>query len=147
MASFDIETLVNFQPPWARCPHCFAIWRPGVWGLNPFQCETCKAILSPNVFPTNPFGMAHSVLGPPGYPVELSNDPLQHATELGRLARDLRRHDKSILPLRSIMLLLLRARAFMHITTLSLDEFMLAVLEMASQTVQTNIVVSGLLQR
>jgi len=146
MAGFDIETLANFEAPLARCPHCLGLWTVTTpdCSSSSFRCPVCDTFFSCPFKTPSPF--AEYAYGPPqpGHTIDLGADPLQHAAELGRTARDLRLHDESLTPLRALMILLRTARSFVHVTTLNLDEFMLAVLEMTAQTVHVAVLISGL---
>jgi len=151
-AGFDIETLANFEAPRARCPHCLGLWTVTVpdWSTGTFGCPICDTYFSRpfTIYSAfSPYEIQFGSSAAPGFPIDLGVDPLQHAAELGRVARDLRLHDESLTPLRALMLLLRTARAFVHVTTLNLDEFMLAVLEMTAQTVHVGVLVAGLSKR
>jgi PLD-like domain len=148
VSGFDITTLADFRPPRALCPICMTIWTESSPAWSPhywFHCPCCATYFQhfPIGEANGPFGSGGIELPePPGIPVRLGDDALQHAAALARHARDLLEHDESIVPLRSVLLLMLNARSFIHITSLSIDQFMLGVLEVVSQQVPVRAIIS-----
>jgi phosphatidylserine/phosphatidylglycerophosphate/cardiolipin synthase-like enzyme len=170
MPSFDISTLIEFNPPTERCPLCHALWPSGLASqTSSFTCPGCGSLLvshsqtitttvggtglSTDLPALGPVasGQNLSLLGFPtiqstvtaGHAIDLGPDPLSHAVELARLARQMRAVDDDNPPLRVLMNLLQKARAFVHITSFGFDEFTIAVLEMAAQKVPIAVVFSG----
>ena len=167
MPSFDISTLIEFNPPTERCPLCHALWPSGLYSqTSSFICPGCGSLLVRHSQTTTSvvgystelpaFGPVTSDQNLPllglstiqstvtaGHTIDLGPDPLAHAVELARLARQMRAVDDNNPPLRVLMNLLQTARAFVHITSFGFDEFTIAVLEMAAQKVPIAVVFSG----
>jgi phosphatidylserine/phosphatidylglycerophosphate/cardiolipin synthase-like enzyme len=167
MSSFDISTLVEFHPPTERCPLCHALWSSELYSpTSSFICPGCGSLLVPRAsVGTTIVGYStelpalgpvsrdknQPVLGWPtiqstataGHTINLGSDPLAHAVELARLARQMRAVDDNNPPLRVLMNLLQTARSFVHITSFGFDEFTIAVLEMAAQNVPIAVIFSG----
>ena len=164
MPGFDISTLTHFLPARFRCPHCLALWQDpnAVSGTSSFLCATCHSYFQGPIFGSldSGFTLNYQLTGDfgwgstfttgasgPGLPVDLGENPLEHATNLAYMARQLRVPDDEMPPMRGLLQLLLTARSFVHITSFGLDEFMVAMLETVAQYRPVAAVVSGLMPK
>lgn len=68
---------------------------------------------------------------------------MAHATDLAKLAVELRESTGDNPPLRVLMKLLLASRSFIHVMSFNFDEFTLALLEMAAQRTSIAATFSG----
>ena len=167
MPGFDVSTLVEFNPPSARCSLCLALWATGLErSKKEFLCPGCNSAYSPSpaIF-TSSTGVTIATaagglstqdflwsptFGPlyvepsAGQTISLGSEPMAHAIELARLANQLRELGPDNPPLRVLMKLLQASRAFIHLTSFNFDQFTLAMLEMAAQATSIAAIFSGI---
>jgi PLD-like domain len=173
VAGFDISSLTEFHPPISRCWLCLALWSSEITRLSNFRCPGCNSVYASRITYTagvNLTTWTGSVGGedslPPGVSatpanlwsptyglmqidfslgrqISIGSEPMAHATELAKLAVELRDSSRDNPPLRVLMKLLLASQSFIHIMSFNFDEFTLALLEMAAQRTSIAATFSG----
>lgn len=154
MPNFDIEKLLDFQPPRYRCVKCLALWidlpLPEYTGGRlgaPIKCPQCRVEYSPTEYcrreEFREF-LIHS-----GCSIEVRG-LFEHARQVGQIARHLRvpaepytlSWEWHFPYLKGLLQAFTLARSFVHFTSFGLSPFMLGALKLAAQRVYINGVVS-----
>lgn len=159
--TFDIENLLDFEPPRHRCVRCLAIFGESegaaIDSKTATKCPACGLGYEP--VHRYPFGsMASSGFGssdfmlmvegkpytPPGptRPIELADDLLEHAKHLASLCRLLVDESPSYPPLTVLLAILQSARSCVHLMTFGMSQTLLGALMVVAQRVEVSGIVA-----
>jgi hypothetical protein len=151
MPGFDIEKLLDFEPPRFRCYHCRALVSGFPWGQYD---RDLKCLVSACPECRVEYHLYHYQEGEPAVidflkakecSIEFA-DLSGHAKDLARIARQFntRAHNEFITytPLKALLHALTLARRFVHFTSFGLSPFMLGILTAVAQRVNIDGVVS-----
>lgn len=138
MNSFDIDSLLRFNPPEYLCERCLALLGDG----TP-RCPVCGV----QYVVTDTFPDYGTYLAARGLGVHFHN-LIEHSQRLARIAHNARETlaspDPEYPPMRALFEALLSAERFVHFTTYGISALLLGALKMAALRVDIRGVVSGI---
>lgn len=152
--TFDIASLLDYNPPAFRCPRCLGIMEQyeSVFSLTEDDsdcCPTCSAkyrhyrgSTSEGVRDTQEW---KAYLGDQSLLIRF-DDPLEHGRQLGIQSAallDSFSSNSSSPPLRLLLDLLSKAQSFVHVITWSLDSVMVGVLKMLAVRVPIAVIATS----
>ena len=149
MHGFDIETLVDFQPPGYRCENCLSLWsRDYFKDLKDRSCRYCGVKYVSDS--STPGASISEYLRKEGFAIEFT-DPLSHARDLAKIARNIALRENPPDPeyweypyMKALLQAFAVAQSFVHFVTFgSLPDFMIGVMKLAAQRIHVNGVVSS----
>jgi len=150
--SFDIGTLLEFEPPRYLCERCCGLLRaaPFDWHTRKAVCPVCQV----EYIPTDeyPYIRVGDYLEQEGLGVAFK-DLIGHSRSLASIARQMRTAPASPqLPngpslLSGLFQCLLRAERFVHFVSYGMSEMLLGALRMAAQRVAVRGIVSNVEER
>jgi PLD-like domain len=144
MSQFDIDDLLEFDPPRYLCKKCFAIDQPPIDQYSedhPATCSVCgiKYIGTPDYAP---WDFDH-YLKAEAYTGISFADPMAHAMKLARIARHLRPDTRNRPHLLTLYDLLLAAEQFVHFNTWGINQVFIGMLKVISRRVAVRGIVSN----
>lgn len=145
MPSFDIGSLLEFEPPRWQCEKCLALFQKLKKEKNP-SCPVCNV----QYFPTDDYSgwRWDTYLKDHGYNIDIP-DIVEHGKRLARIARQFRSGKSEELyidsypPLRALLETLSVAAKFVHFTSVGMDYFFVGALKTAAQRVAVRGIVSN----
>jgi hypothetical protein len=141
--SFNIESLLDFNPPRCLCQNCLAIWTQKPRVVNESAvCATCGV----HYVPSGKYSHWDVIeyLINRGFGVAF-DDFIAHSKALALIARNLRMDSEGIIvypPLRALMQAILNAKSFIHFTSFGVSPIILGALKLAAQQVAVRGIVS-----
>lgn len=126
MSTFDIATLLHFDPPEFLCANCTRIFHRSEVEHFEFETDWLKCpICGKHYSNRNEF-----------IKVDIDNI-VEHSRNLANIANAMKQsiQDKKIPPLRILLIALGSARTFIHITTFNMSHILLGALKLVSQNV------------
>ena len=151
MSGFDIEGLLKFQPARYHCVKCLALTgeismsnsgSATIGNRNgQLACSVCRL----EYVPTNNYSRSAMA----SYLADMScyiksSDDVNHARQLAKIGKDVRRRDPHYPPVRGLMEALSRARDFVHFTTSNMSRVMVGALKVTAQRIAVRGIVSAL---
>ncbi len=141
MALWPVE--LDVKATQFRCPGCDSVYVNQTNVIYTTGSATANQVLAVHAGDFSWSPMYSPMRYEPGRKIVLGQESMAHAIELAKLAVQLREASEENPPLRVLMKLLLESRSFVHVTSFNFDDFMLALLEMASQTTSIAATFSG----
>lgn len=157
MESFDIRSLLRFEPPRYLCPKCCALWleEPPLSLSTGRSCPVCGVSFQLDERTVFPLRDLQTFLQSEGLVIQFE-DVIAHSRVLAGIADRLRTSLNQIgtpnpnpkpavnyPPLRALFTALLHAQQFVHFVTLGLSHMILGPLKMCGLRVPVRGVVSG----
>jgi phosphatidylserine/phosphatidylglycerophosphate/cardiolipin synthase-like enzyme len=149
--SFDIDSLLRFNPPHYLCVKCYALLRnvPSDWKTRQMICPVCKVEYCSTEGSASSF--THNYLRDVGLELKF-DDLIGHSRRLATIAQTARRALNSPVeqslqnspypPMRALFESLLEAQKFVHFTTYGISHMILGALKTAAQRVPVRGIVS-----
>ncbi|MFQ5852200.1 MAG: phosphatidylserine/phosphatidylglycerophosphate/cardiolipin synthase family protein [Candidatus Binatia bacterium] len=131
MTAFDIENLLEFNPPGCHCEKCLALLSSPLhltYKGSRLFCPTCGV----EYIRTEEFKHPHQYLDSMGCNIEF-NEIVEHARGLARIAWQIR--NSKCPPLSGLLRALNAAQQFIHFATWNISHVMIGALKMAAQRV------------
>lgn len=143
MSSFDITSILDFNPAKFACPVCRGLIKGTVYKWSdvpegkkaPWQyCPICRVdFIDGEYAPEN--GYANSWLREQGSAINLGSDLFDHARTLASVVRDSRSKYTPWPTMRLLLEVLARARSFVHFASWGISHQWVGVLKLASMRV------------
>jgi phosphatidylserine/phosphatidylglycerophosphate/cardiolipin synthase-like enzyme len=131
MTSFDIGTLLNFNPPIALCLKCKALWFKSTSSERISRCPVCGVIYRPG--DTYSYWQPYKFLTNEGHGIAFEN-PVAHGQRLAAIAYNFNKRSIDYPPMRAILESISAARQFVHFTTFGLSHALFGALKLKAQT-------------
>lgn len=151
MTNFDIESLVNFEPPKYLCYRCHGILYEAPQSLNKQnpRCPICGV----EYIPTSGFKswQVGRFLEEAGFAID-QKELFTHSRDLGRIAKRAREYFATLgttkprplyFPIRALLEAINAARSFVHFTSFGISHLFVGALKLASLHVNIRGIVSG----
>lgn len=143
MTSFDLESLLDFDPAEFYCPTCYALLSKH-WNTVKDGCHCCP-VCNDLFEQANPNLPLTDFLKKYRWNYEF-NDQIQHAKQMASVARRFRtgqsEDDVLLTPIKTLFDSISKAQHFIHFTTFGIDAVMLGALAIVAQTVRVRGIVS-----